>query len=244
MWVGMTRRIDPPTFAVHRDDAAGLVACASKISRANQLDSDVDHRPATPGLVHLELILHAGPTSERAIARPSHTMRESPPRKVDVSLRTPTHICDATLVTEPNPGADRRLHERLDALGPAPRAELRPSAEGPRGRGAEGPKTIPGEREICAQETRFAGGGSSSLRLAHCVRSGARRHVRQHGRGLPERGAGHVACGSLRAPEAGVIYCAAHDDMHRITSGEVPVEDAAKAVVKLAANGKWYVANS
>jgi hypothetical protein len=50
--------------------------------------------------------------------------------------------------------------------------------------------------------------------------------------------------GSLRAPEAGVIYCAAHDDMHRITSGEVPVEDAAKAVVKLAANGKWYVANS
>jgi hypothetical protein len=149
MWVGMTRRIDPPTFAVHRDDAAGLVACASKISRANQLDSDVDHRPATPGLVHLELILHAGPTSERAIARPSHTMRESPPRKVDVSLRTPTHICDATLVTEPNPGADRRLHERLDALGPAPRAELRPSAEGPRGRGAEGPR---GRRRYLGKE--------------------------------------------------------------------------------------------
>ena len=43
---------------------------------------------------------------------------------MDVSFRTPTHICDATLVSESNPGADRRLHERLDALGPAPRAEL------------------------------------------------------------------------------------------------------------------------
>jgi hypothetical protein len=32
--------------------------------------------------------------------------------------------------------------------------------------------------------------------------------------------------------------------MHRITSGEVPVVDAAKAVVMLAANGNWYVANS
>jgi hypothetical protein len=32
--------------------------------------------------------------------------------------------------------------------------------------------------------------------------------------------------------------------MDRITSGEVPVEDVAEAVVKLAANGKWYVANS
>jgi hypothetical protein len=41
-----------------------------------------------------------------------------------------------------------------------------------------------------------------------------------------------------------VIYCAAHDDMDRITSGEVPVEDVAKAVVKLGANGKWYVASS
>ena len=51
-------------------------------------------------------------------------MRESPTREVDVSFRIPTHLCDATLVSEPNPGADRRLHERPDALGPAPRAEL------------------------------------------------------------------------------------------------------------------------
>lgn len=55
---------------------------------------------------------------------------------------------------------------------------------------------------------------------------------------------GTLAVGSLAAPEAGVIYCAAHDDMDRITSGEVPVEDVAKAVVKLGANGKWYVASS
>jgi hypothetical protein len=55
---------------------------------------------------------------------------------------------------------------------------------------------------------------------------------------------GTLAVGSATAPEAGVIYCAADDDMHRITSGEVPVEDVAKAVVKLAANGKWYVASS
>ena len=55
---------------------------------------------------------------------------------------------------------------------------------------------------------------------------------------------GTLAVGSATAPEAGVIYCAAHDDMHRITSGEVPVEDVAKAVVKLAPNGKWYVASS
>jgi hypothetical protein len=48
----------------------------------------------------------------------------------------------------------------------------------------------------------------------------------------------------LTAPEASVIYCAAPDDMDRITSGEVPVEDVAKAVVKLGANGKWYVASS
>jgi hypothetical protein len=32
--------------------------------------------------------------------------------------------------------------------------------------------------------------------------------------------------------------------MHAITSGEVGVEDVAAAVVKLAANGKWYVATS
>jgi hypothetical protein len=55
---------------------------------------------------------------------------------------------------------------------------------------------------------------------------------------------GTLAVGSLTAPEAGVIYCAAHDDMDRITSGEVPVEDVAKAVVKLGANDKWYVASS
>jgi hypothetical protein len=53
-----------------------------------------------------------------------------------------------------------------------------------------------------------------------------------------------TAVGSAAAPESGVIYCAAHDDMDRITSGEVPVEDVAKAVVKLGANGKWYVASS
>jgi hypothetical protein len=55
---------------------------------------------------------------------------------------------------------------------------------------------------------------------------------------------GTLAVGSPTAPEAGVIYCAAPDDMDGITSGEVPVEDVAKAVVKLAANGKWYVASS
>jgi hypothetical protein len=31
--------------------------------------------------------------------------------------------------------------------------------------------------------------------------------------------------------------------MHAVTSGEVPIEDVASAVVKLAANGKWYVAS-
>jgi hypothetical protein len=55
---------------------------------------------------------------------------------------------------------------------------------------------------------------------------------------------GTLPAGSLTAPEAGVIYCAAHDDMQRITSGDVPVEDLAKAVVKLGDNGKWYVASS
>jgi len=55
---------------------------------------------------------------------------------------------------------------------------------------------------------------------------------------------GTLAVGSITKPEAGVIYCTAHDDMDRITSGEVPVEDVAMAVVKLAANGKWYVASS
>ena len=55
---------------------------------------------------------------------------------------------------------------------------------------------------------------------------------------------GTLAVGSAAAPEAGVIYCAAPDDMDRITSGEVPIEDVAEAVVKLAANGKWYVASS
>jgi hypothetical protein len=48
----------------------------------------------------------------------------------------------------------------------------------------------------------------------------------------------------MTAPEAGVIYCARHDDMQRITAGEVRAEDVAEAVVKLAANGKWYVASS
>jgi hypothetical protein len=55
---------------------------------------------------------------------------------------------------------------------------------------------------------------------------------------------GTLAVESLTAPEAGAIYCAAHDDMDRITSDEVPVEDVAKAVVKLGANDKWYVASS
>jgi hypothetical protein len=41
-----------------------------------------------------------------------------------------------------------------------------------------------------------------------------------------------------------VIYCALPNDMDRITSGEVPVEDVAEAVVKPGANGKWYVASS
>jgi hypothetical protein len=55
---------------------------------------------------------------------------------------------------------------------------------------------------------------------------------------------GTLAVGSLTAPEAGVIYCASHDDMQRITAGEVRAEDVAEAVVQLAANGKWYVASS
>ena len=55
---------------------------------------------------------------------------------------------------------------------------------------------------------------------------------------------GRLAVGSATAPEAGVIYCALPDDMDRITSGEVPVEDVAEAVVKLGANGKWYLASS
>ena len=55
---------------------------------------------------------------------------------------------------------------------------------------------------------------------------------------------GTLAVGSMTAPEAGVIYCARHDDMQRITAGEVRAEDVAEAVVKLAANGKWYVASS
>jgi len=49
--------------------------------------------------------------------------------------------------------------------------------------------------------------------------------------------------GSLSKPEAGVIYCLLPDDMHAVTSGEVPIEDVASAVVKLAASGKWYVAS-
>ena len=48
----------------------------------------------------------------------------------------------------------------------------------------------------------------------------------------------------MTAPEEGVINCANHDDMQRITAGEVRAEDVAEAVVKLAANGKWYVASS
>jgi hypothetical protein len=55
---------------------------------------------------------------------------------------------------------------------------------------------------------------------------------------------GTLAVGSITAPEAGVIYCAHPDDMQRITAGEVRAEDVAEAVVKLAANGKWYVASS
>ena len=55
---------------------------------------------------------------------------------------------------------------------------------------------------------------------------------------------GTLPMGSLTTPEAGVIHCAAHNDLGRITSGEVPLEDVAEAVVKLAANGKWYVASS
>jgi hypothetical protein len=55
---------------------------------------------------------------------------------------------------------------------------------------------------------------------------------------------GTLAVGSLTAPEAGLIYCASHNDMQRITTGEVRAEDVAEAVVKLAANGKWYVASS
>lgn len=51
--------------------------------------------------------------------------------------------------------------------------------------------------------------------------------------------------GSLSKPEAGVIYCVRPDDMHAATSGEPgATEDVAAAVVKLAANGKWYVASS
>jgi hypothetical protein len=55
---------------------------------------------------------------------------------------------------------------------------------------------------------------------------------------------GTLAVGSITKPEEGVIYCARRDDMQRITSGEVRAEDVADAVVKLAANGKWYVASS
>jgi hypothetical protein len=53
-----------------------------------------------------------------------------------------------------------------------------------------------------------------------------------------------LAVGSLSKPEAGVIYCVRPDDMHAMTSGELGAEDVAAAVVKLAANGKWYVASS
>ena len=54
-----------------------------------------------------------------------------------------------------------------------------------------------------------------------------------------------LAVGSLSKPEAGVIYCVRPDDMHAATSGEPgATEDVAAAVVKLAANGKWYVASS
>jgi hypothetical protein len=55
---------------------------------------------------------------------------------------------------------------------------------------------------------------------------------------------GTLPVGSLTKPEAGVIYCARHDDMDAITSGEVGAEDVAAAVVKLAENGKWYVTSS
>jgi hypothetical protein len=55
---------------------------------------------------------------------------------------------------------------------------------------------------------------------------------------------GSLAVGSLSKPEAGVIYCVRPDDMHAMTSGELGAEDVAAAVVKLAANGKWYVASS
>ena len=55
---------------------------------------------------------------------------------------------------------------------------------------------------------------------------------------------GTLAVGSATAPEARVIYCALPNDMDLITSGEVPVDDVAEAVVKLAANGKWYVSSS
>jgi hypothetical protein len=40
--------------------------------------------------------------------------------------------------------------------------------------------------------------------------------------------------------EEGVIYCARPDDVRRITAGEVQAEDVAAAIVKRAANGKWY----
>ena len=55
---------------------------------------------------------------------------------------------------------------------------------------------------------------------------------------------GTLAVGSITKPEAGVIYCAYPDVVQRITAGEVRAEDVAEAVVKLAANGKWYVASS
>jgi len=53
-----------------------------------------------------------------------------------------------------------------------------------------------------------------------------------------------LAVGSLSKPEADVIYCVRPDDMHAMTSGDLGAEDVAAAVVKLAANGKWYVASS
>jgi hypothetical protein len=55
---------------------------------------------------------------------------------------------------------------------------------------------------------------------------------------------GMLAVGSITKPEEGVIYCAHRDDMQRITAGEARAEDVAEAVVKLATNGKWYVARS
>ena len=55
---------------------------------------------------------------------------------------------------------------------------------------------------------------------------------------------GTLAVGSITKPEAGVIYCATDDEMRRITSGEARAEDVAEAVVKLASNGKWYVASN